>query len=166
MDKHTISQHACERCGKPFKAYPSRLKKGYARFCSTSCYIAHRWNSNGECRNCGQPSSTRFCSLKCQKNFWNKDKSAYSRKKLRMWNRKKELILSLGSKCSRCGLDDPRVLDINHIDRAKKLHAKTGKYSWNRRFKDWEHNKGNIELLCANCHRIHTWEQMGYAAGV
>jgi hypothetical protein len=24
--------------------------------------------------------------------------------------------------------------------------------------KDWEVNRDNIELLCANCHRLHNWE--------
>ena len=27
---------------------------------------------------------------------------------------------------------------------------------------DYGEYKDNLELLCANCHRIHTWEQMGY----
>ena len=32
----------CEKCGKPFKAYPYRIKQGYGRFCSPRCSGLHR----------------------------------------------------------------------------------------------------------------------------
>jgi len=68
----------------------------------------------------------------------------------------------LGSKCVQCGEDDFRVLDINHKNREEKNIPKKRNYSWEFRVKDWLSNMNNLELLCANCHRKHTWAQMGY----
>ena len=50
----------------------------------------------------------------------------------------------------------------NHIDRSKKDRPKDGHYTWGRRFQDWEKHFDNLELLCANCHRILTWEQRNF----
>jgi len=83
-------------------------------------------------------------------------------KKSRNWERKLELIAALGGKCVKCGFDDYRALDINHINPENKVRPKDGSYNWTRRFKDWAANMDNIELLCANCHRLHTWEQRNF----
>ena len=78
------------------------------------------------------------------------------------WLKKFELIERLGGKCVKCGETDFRVLDINHKDRTKKEIPKKRNYSWSFRLKEWEKNFKNLELLCANCHRRHTWGQMKY----
>lgn len=72
----------------------------------------------------------------------------------------------LGSKCVECGINDIRVLDIHHKDMSKKFIPAGRKFNWHRRLKDWKSDITNIELLCANCHRIHTWEQMQYGRGI
>jgi len=77
-----------------------------------------------------------------------------------------EIMVALGGKCAVCGNDDFRCLDIHHIDPALKTRPKDGIYIMSRRLKDWDANKGNLELLCANCHRLHTWEQRGYGLGI
>ena len=150
----------CQNCGNDFRARPRSIRKGNAKYCGMTCYHAARWGHNGKCANCGEAASTKFCSPNCQKDYWNKN--GYVRHSQRIWERKIELINSLGGKCSKCGNDDVRVLDINHIDRSKKRQPKKKQYSWHIRFRDWAENKGNLEILCVNCHRIHTWEQMGY----
>jgi 5-methylcytosine-specific restriction endonuclease McrA len=78
------------------------------------------------------------------------------------WREKLKVIKKLGGKCKQCGITDYRVLDINHIDRLKKNIPLKRNYSWEFRVKDWQKNIENLELLCSNCHRIHTWEQMDY----
>jgi hypothetical protein len=78
------------------------------------------------------------------------------------WKTKLEIIKKLGGKCRQCGETDFRVLDINHIDRIKKNIPPKRSYSWEFRIKDWLNNMDNLELLCANCHRRHTWKQMEY----
>jgi len=79
-----------------------------------------------------------------------------------MRERKNEIIKYLGGKCSKCGTKDIRVLEINHKDRSKKKRPPKLHYTMGNRLREWSKNIDNLELLCANCHRIHTWEQMGY----
>ena len=102
----------------------------------------------------------KFCSNICQSRYW---RSQYhSSKKKKIWQQKLEIIRLLGGKCTKCDEVDIRVLDINHIDRSKKIRPEKGRYTWSFRLKEWKDNMSNIELLCANCHRKHTWEQMKY----
>jgi hypothetical protein len=149
----------CKRCGKTFLSDPRRN----AIYCSMNCYHKARWNFTGKCKTCGKPVESKavYCCDQCRKDYWNKNDYQIFKKK-RIWKRKTELIEKLGGKCVKCGISDIRVLDINHKDRNKKVRPKDGKYSWHRRFKEWDKNIKNLELLCANCHRIHTWNQMGY----
>ena len=162
MRKNRIS-FVCQYCGKTFDVPLSETyrRKAGVKFCSMTCYQASRWGYTGKCHNCGKPSNTKFCTPKCQKDYWNKN--GYDlQKKRRNWERKLEIIKSLGGKCVRCGIADIRVLDIHHISQETKKTPKKRVYNWTRRFIDWNNNSGNLEILCANCHRIHTWEQMNY----
>jgi len=162
MKKNRVSFN-CEYCGKEFDVPFSETyrRKAGVKFCSTTCYHASRWGHTGTCANCGNPAETKFCSPDCQKDFWNK-KGYELQKKRRNWERKLALIRELGGKCAGCGIEDIRVLDIHHIDQTTKVTPQKRSYNWTRRFADWEANTGNLEVLCANCHRVHTWEQMGY----
>ena len=142
-----------------------RIRKGTGHYCGQACYLAHRWAKDGKCVGCGEPCKTRFCTPECQKSYW--DKSGYKvHKRRRNWERKLALVAGLGGKCAKCGFGDHRALDINHIDPTTKMRPKDGHYNWSRRFADWKANRGNIELLCANCHRLHTWEQRGFGHGL
>lgn len=153
----------CLNCGKTFDVANYRAEK--AKYCSRQCYLEHRWQGNGKCPQCGEPATTIFCTPECQKRYW--DKNGYElQKRRRNWERKIDLIRSLGEKCAHCGNNDIRVLAVHHIDPDTKVHAKDRQWNWNRRFRDWEANSGNLQLLCANCHRIETWNQMGYGVGL
>ena len=153
----------CKNCGKGFVTNPKRKNE----FCSMLCYHKFRWGFNGKCKNCGKAIKNKsiYCSDDCRKDYWNKNEY-HLIKKQRYWSRKLELIKKLGGKCKSCGIDDIRVLDINHIDMEQKKRPPKRAYNWTRRLKEWELNPDNLELLCANCHRKYTWEQMGYGVGV
>jgi hypothetical protein len=154
----------CVGCGTQIEMHSYRLRNGTGKYCGQACYLAHRWSRDKTCKNCGKACEIRYCSPECQKSYWNKHGGAIH-KHPKNWKRKIDLLRSLGGKCSICGFDDVRALDIDHVDPATKVKAKTG-YSWGRRFKDWTANAGNLRILCANCHRLHTWEQRGYGRGI
>jgi hypothetical protein len=67
----------------------------------------------------------------------------------------KELKRNL--RCCECGNEDPRVLDFDHLDPSQKEFDISNAY-----YKvSWERLKAEIDkcqVLCANCHRIKTWE--------
>lgn len=72
-----------------------------------------------------------------------------------------ELLALFGSACRRCGNDDRRVLELDHVNgggTAERL-ADLRRGIHDRRF--IEHVRADLasyQLLCANCHRIKTWE--------
>lgn len=66
----------------------------------------------------------------------------------------------LGGKCQRCGNDDSRVLDFDHVDpMTKELLISQ---SYNKPLSQLEAEIAKCRLLCANCHRIATWESGGF----
>ena len=150
----------CLKCRKQFTAYRSRHRK----YCSYACYYEAMWGKLKNCKTCGGKLNRNqylYCSEKCTRKFWDKNAYRLGGKK-RSWKQKLSLVKELGGKCIKCGENDYRVLDINHIDRIKKRIPKNRHFTLRARLKDWKENKGNLELLCANCHRRHTWKQMGY----
>ena len=149
----------CLYCKKEFNlSKPDKKHKG--RYCSIDCYLKNRFGT-GKCKFCGKSSKYAYCSDRCRKDYWNKNEYKLLKKK-RLWERKLEIIKKLGGKCVKCSNSDIRCLDINHIDRNKKKRPKNKTYTWQYRLKEWSANMDNLELLCANCHRIHTYKQMKY----
>lgn len=69
------------------------------------------------------------------------------------------MIDILGGKCSICKISNPIVLEFNHIDPTKKIKD-NGKYFTTicGRLQNYPKEIKNLELLCANCHRIKTWK--------
>jgi len=152
----------CENCKKEYNVFPCHKD---SKYCSKDCYISKRWGQK-TCKFCNKKIiGRRYCNEKCQRGYWNINDYHLNKKK-RIWDRKMEIINKLGGKCIKCGIDDFRILEINHIDRSKKKRPQNRQYNWTRRLKEWNENIDNLELLCANCHRLHTWEQMGYGKDV
>jgi len=72
-------------------------------------------------------------------------------------NHKRALIKLMGGACERCGNQEPLVLDFDHIDPEIKEFC-IGEHlemSWERLIKE----AAKCRLLCANCHRIVTYEE-------
>lgn len=143
--------NVCKFCGK------ACIRK----YCNRNCYFSGRWKVDGKCKTCGQKTEYRFCSNKCNRSYWDKN-DYHLRKKRQFWEKKLKLIKELGGKCRKCGIADIQVLEINHINKDKKERPKKLQYTWQRRIKEWNKNKNNLELLCANCHRKLTWKQMNW----
>ena len=76
------------------------------------------------------------------------------------FDKNKALIndLKLERGCDRCGYNaHPAALDFNHLDPAQKsftVSTRLQQYCWKR----LEQEIAKCEILCANCHRIHSYE--------
>jgi len=151
-------EKTCKGCGEKFRAFPYRKD---AKYCNQDCYLTSRFGG-GECKQCGNPiTKNAYCNAQCRDQYWKENDHIHrENKKVKMWERKKKLIDDLGGKCVECGNSDIRVLDINHIDPSKKLRPKDRQYTTSKRLKMWRQEMGNIELLCANCHRIKTHQEI------
>jgi 5-methylcytosine-specific restriction endonuclease McrA len=75
--------------------------------------------------------------------------------KVRYFRLKQEAITILGGKCLRCGCDDMRCLEIDHIVPVRGDRSVYGV----KLYRSVTHgNTENLQVLCANCHAIKTYE--------
>lgn len=87
-----------------------------------------------------------------------------SRVKMRML-----AIDALGKACSQCGIDDYRVLEFDHISPVQwrtngkvKLNGQQNTNTINRMVREGAEPKEIYQLLCANCHKIKTADNLDY----
>lgn len=75
-------------------------------------------------------------------------------KKLVYKERKEKILNHFGNKCNRCGFNDVRALQIDHVDGGgqKEFRSKGGIHYLNGVIK--ELSTGKYQLLCANCNWI------------
>lgn len=82
-----------------------------------------------------------------------------AKKRLRL-----EVINALGGQCARCGIDDKRVLEVDHIhgdgsEQRRRNPAERNRATyWLNLLKAIQAGDIRVQVLCANCHRIKTWE--------
>lgn len=70
-------------------------------------------------------------------------------------SRRPQAIAALGGACQWCGIDDERVLEIDHINGGGHKERKTmDRIAFFKAIIDGTRTDG--QLLCANCHRIKT----------
>ena len=70
-----------------------------------------------------------------------------------------EAIVLLGGRCAECGIDDERVLEIDHVDGDRPVAV-----SGNTIIREVARGVHlyRVQLLCANCHTIKTREAGEY----
>jgi hypothetical protein len=82
--------------------------------------------------------------------------SSRSRAKVRQ-----QIIAALGGKCQRCGFDDWRALQVDHVNGGGSRHRSTY-VSMSRYYKDIlasaQAQSGEYQLLCANCNQVKRYE--------
>lgn len=72
--------------------------------------------------------------------------------------KKKAALALLGDKCAKCGFDDPRALQIDHINqRAREENKKATAVRYAQVLNGQRLNE--LQLLCANCNVIKVWEK-------
>lgn len=69
-----------------------------------------------------------------------------------------EVLNALGGKCNRCGIDDWRVLQIDHVNGGGTQERKQVT-SIDRYYKDMLLSPEKYQALCANCHQIKRYEE-------
>jgi len=61
--------------------------------------------------------------------------------------------------CTRCGASHPAIIDFHHINRQdpekRKVHKLVQGDNYTAAYREIE----KCLILCANCHRIHHWEE-------
>ena len=72
-----------------------------------------------------------------------------------------KVLTLLGKKCERCGNEDPRVLQINHINGGggHEIKARGGSMYFYSAILDGSRAIGDLNVLCANCNIVHEYER-------
>jgi 5-methylcytosine-specific restriction endonuclease McrA len=68
------------------------------------------------------------------------------------------VIALLGGHCLHCGVTDPRVLEVDHINPRTKRFAMNTLSLMKRTEEELLEEVSRCQLLCANCHKIKTLE--------
>lgn len=94
--------------------------------------------------------------------YKNREDMYANQKRHRISMRDKVLEYLLEHPCQICGEKDPIVLDFDHIDPSTKYKTisklLSGHYGWNKIKSEID----KCRVLCANCHRRHTYVQLSH----
>lgn len=78
------------------------------------------------------------------------------------WKIRREVINAYGGKCVKCGFNDIRALQLDHVDGNGTKHRK---YVSVRMLMFWLKRNAfpkTFQLLCANCNSIKRFEECGF----
>lgn len=96
---------------------------------------------------------------------WHKNNRAHTRQmKLEASRRRRKAVLALlGGRCMRCGFDDPRALQVDHVhdDGYEERHAEKNHYRKMIAKILRGEELDRYQLLCANCNWIKRAEREG-----
>lgn len=94
-----------------------------------------------------------------KQNTYTKNKKIYQRNYLR--NLRESVVVILGGKCVKCGFDDKRALQIDHINgggsKERKKMGLNGSFH-SHVLKSFIEKENKYQLLCANCNWIKRFE--------
>jgi hypothetical protein len=138
----TLSKIPCGHCSVEFEPYRSHQK-----FCSSKCRQKSYFNENPEKKRAYEKANR----LK------HKEKRSQADRKRRLKSLEYIQQIKLENGCNKCGYKGhAAALDFNHLDPAQKSFNISSYLNSSREILDKEIAK--CEVLCANCHRIHTYE--------
>jgi hypothetical protein len=82
------------------------------------------------------------------------------------WAQRKRLdaIATLGGKCARCGFNDWRALQFDHVKGGGAADRRNVGNKPMQVIKDVLANSGKYQILCANCNWIKRYEQNEHGA--
>jgi hypothetical protein len=129
-----VGLRSCKWCENPL---PDSMRRG-SKFCCAACRSASKSKTFRE-RN---PEYQKV--LRTRRMYWIS-----------------KIKISLG--CSVCGYNDsPVALDFDHLDRETKLfNVSAGNV--NRSLQNFFNELRKCRVICANCHRIHSYENGHFA---
>lgn len=117
------------------------------------------------CATCGTPLAgrqRRFCSRQCKNRDTNHRHQNYLAQSARGLERKRQLLLQAGGKCTRCGYSrNLAALTWHHLDPKQKRFNLDMRALSNRSLQEIEVEVAKCIVLCANCHMETHFPQLG-----
>ncbi len=120
--------------------------------------IDSKHKGNGLCINCYDSNRKKNPKSRLvQEKTRNKYRKEI-RERQRIWYKelKQEVFNVLGNKCVRCGFDDKRALQIDHVNGGgyQEIKNLSARQRYNNVLKSMKKNEKKYQLLCANCNWI------------
>ena len=107
------------------------------------------------CIKCGKKKHTEYVKGKCISCYNNEYGIGYiDDRRNRMWQLLGE------SACVDCGMEDPRLLEFDHV-RGTKRKALSYMVSRGYAWKTIKAEVDKCDIVCANCHRLRTYKRAG-----
>lgn len=167
----------CKYCEAPIYRSPLYISRGPV-FCSKTCNGLSR-RITFTCQGCGIETwrenhgihrTHKFCTNKCAVKFKSNDNNPQGRdmEKYRRWNKERhdknnEIYREMKSQpCTDCHNIFPHyIMEFDHVPERgilkKRIAALVGSRSWNA--KTLQDELAKCDLVCANCHKIRTYER-------
>jgi predicted HNH restriction endonuclease len=156
MDQTTGNSNSTESKEKPYQRYrrlhPERVKEQEKQRYQRRAEYQQQWRDSHKDEHSTYLKMYREQNLE-EVRAKNREYN-YSR---RLRNRL-EVLSALGGKCVRCGIDDWRVLQIDHINGGGSQERKQVT-SIDRYYRDMLLSPEKYQALCANCHQIKRYEE-------
>lgn len=143
----------CTRCSK---TYIGRSKR---KFCSMKCFgLSHAQETTD--RNIRNRKYPQIKGLTRQQVYWRNNPECKDKCLKRDSDKRFALIRILGDQCQRCAYkEDKRALVLDHINGDGKADRKRiGARIYRYYIKNLDEAKKNIQVLCANCNLIKSFE--------
>jgi hypothetical protein len=133
----------CERCGILFRPTSRGLHKPVTRYCSHKC-ASGPGRTNG-----ARPLGFTGYTIKGREKIYSREKARIYQNDLRQ-----KVLAALGGVCVKCGFEDERVLQVDHIagngaDERREV-GRGSRAIYKKVLKD----SSGYQLLCANCNWI------------
>ena len=94
-----------------------------------------------------------------QKNYYYSEKGQAKLERARVKNIREQIVVKLGGVCKKCGFDDIRALQVDHIAGGGKKHILSFKGNFRSYYRYvLSDNTKKFQLLCANCNWIKRYE--------
>lgn len=157
---------SCEVCCTSFRYYPYQVKRGDAvKYCSTACAarvrsLPENTSTQKKCYSCGEVKSLElFYNNKSKKQGVTDEckKCLMQIQYTKTTLARIKLIDERGKRCEKCKLSHKNYsfFEVDHIIRVAD--------SKDKRRPIFYTDKGNLQVLCPNCHKEKTIKENGYA---
>jgi len=107
------------------------------------------------------PYKDPWLQSKAQRRHWEKNKESYVQgvRDRRKRNRNYIQYMKLETGCTHCGYNEhPAALDFDHLDPTTKNYTLARMANRGFSLKKIDEEIAKCQVLCANCHRIKTYE--------
>lgn len=100
------------------------------------------------------------CRSKLASVYWEANWKRITAVKKKVYDQlKKDILSKYGNKCNKCGFEDWRALQVDHVNGGGSARRNQTNRNWHKFYREVLNDKAReYQLLCANCNWIKRYE--------